>query len=543
MSHQYLIGLDFGTLSVRALLLDAQTGNELAISDFTYPHAVMDTALPSGKKLPPRYALQHPQDYLDGLRYTVKTVLTRAKVDASEVAGVCIDFTTCTVVPMTADGTPLCMLEGYENEPHAYVKLWKHHGAISYANEIQALAEARGEKWLSVCGGKISCEWLVPKIVEILREAPEIYDRATYFADAGDWLSFLLTGQRTMGVGFAGLKSFWNADNGFPANDFFVAIDPRLDGIMGTKVCTDVRASGGCVGTLSAEGARLIGLCEGTPLATPHVDAATPLPALGATDEREMALIVGTSGVAFTLSKENKTIPGICGCVKDLIVPGYYSYEAGQAGVGDIFSWFVHNCVPRAYEEDAAARGMNIHAYLREKASKLRVGEGHLLALDWFNGNRSILKDDELSGVILGLTLNTRPEEIYRALIEATAYGVRMITENFEAHGIPINRVCVAGGIAQKDPMMMQIYADVLQKELRIAGSSQSAARGCAIYASVAAGLFPDLPSAVAHLALPDNAHYAPIPENATAYNRLYEEYKCLHDYFGKGVNDVMKRL
>lgn len=543
MSHQYLIGLDFGTLSVRALLLDAQTGKEVAISDFTYPHAVMDTALPSGKKLPPRYALQHPQDYLDGLRITVKAVLEQGGVDPCEIAGLCIDFTTCTVVPMTADGTPLCMIEGYADEPHAYVKLWKHHGAIPYANEIWEIAKARDEKWLSVYGGKLSCEWMIPKVVEILREAPEIYEKAAYFADAGDWLSFLLTGEHTMGVGFAGLKTFWNAEDGFPSNDFFKAIDPRLDGIIGTKICTDVRMSGKSVGTLSAEGARLIGLCEGIPIAAPLVDAATPLPALAATKEGELALIVGTSGVAFAFSKEKKTIPGICGYVKDMILPGYYSYEAGQAGVGDVFSWFVHNCVPRAYEEEAAAKGMNIHAYLRKKASALRVGESRLIALDWFNGNRSILKDDELSGMILGLTLNTRPEEIYRALIEATAYGVRMIVENFEAHGIPIDRICVAGGIAQKDPMMMQIYADVLQKELRIAGSSQSAARGCAIYASVVAGLFSDLPSAVEHFALPDNAYYKPIPENVTAYDRLYEEYKRLHDYFGKGGNDVMKRL
>ena len=543
MNKKYLIGLDFGTLSVRALLMDAESGEEVAVSEFLYPHAVMDRTLPSGKKLPPRYALQHPQDYIDGLQVTVREVLATSQIDPQSVAGLCVDFTTCTVVPIDENGTPLCLLDGYADEPHAYVKLWKHHAALSYAEEITEKAMARGEDWLSVYGGRVSCEWLLPKIVEVLREAPEIYDATARFADAGDWISLLLTGEHTTGAGFAGLKAFWTADGGFPSNDFYTAIDPRLDGIVGTKICNDVRASGDRLGKLSAEGAKLIGLPEGTPLATPLVDGSTPLPALAATNEGEMTLIVGTSGVALVLAKEKKDIPGLCGYVKDSVIPGYYTFESGQAGVGDMFSWFVHQCVPRAYEEEAEACGMNIHAYLRKKASALRVGESRLIALDWFNGNRSVLKDDALSGMILGLTLKTRPEEIYRALIEASAFGVRMIMETFEAHGIKVDRICAAGGIAQKDPMMMQIYADVLQREVRVAGSAQSAARGSAIYAATAAGLFPDVPTAVAHYALPDRAHYHPIPENVSAYNRLYDEYVRLHDYFGRGCNDVMKRL
>ena len=542
-NRKYLIGLDFGTLSVRALLMDAASGEEIAVSEFVYPHAVMDHTLPSGKRLPLRYALQHPQDYIDGLQITVREVLEKSQIDPQDVAGLCVDFTTCTVVPINENGTPLCMLDGYADEPHAYVKLWKHHAALDYAEEINRKAEARGERWLSVYGGKVSCEWLLPKIVEVLREAPEIYDATARFAEAGDWISFLLTGEHTTGAGFAGLKALWTADGGFPSNDFYTAIDPRLDGIVGTKICNDVRASGSCVGRLSEEGARLIGLPKGTPLATPLVDGCTPLPALAATNEGEMTLIVGTSGVALVLAKEKRDIPGLCGYVKDSVIPDYYAYESGQASVGDTFSWFVHNCVPRAYEEEAAACGMNIHSYLRKKASVLRVGESRLVALDWFNGNRSVLKDDSLSGVLLGLTLKTRPEEIYRALIEASAFGVRMIVEMFESHGIKIDRICAAGGIAQKDPMMMQIYADILQKELRVAGSAQSAARGSAIYAAAASGLFSDMPSAVAHFALPDKAHYSPIAENVEAYNRLYDEYVRLHDYFGRGCNDVMKRI
>lgn len=540
---KYLIGLDFGTLSVRALLMDAETGAETAISEYVYPHAVMDQVLPSGKKLPARYALQHPQDYLDGLKQTIEEVLKKAGVAREAVQGLCIDFTSCTVVAMDEEGIPLCLKEGFSDEMHAYVKLWKHHGALEYADEINRLAEMRGERWLASYGGKISCEWMLPKVVETLREAPHVYDAAARFADAGDWLSFLLTGEHTTAASFAGLKTLWNAEYGFPSNDFFKAVDPRLDGIMGTKLCDAVCPSGNCVGRLTERGAELTGLCKDTPVGAPLVDGGSPMAALSVTEPGELALVIGTSNVDHVLTREPKEIPGVCGYVKGSVVPEYYTVEAGQAGVGDTFSWFVHNCIPRAYEEEAESLGMSIHAYLRQKASALRIGESRLLALDWFNGNRSVLKDEGLSGMIVGLTLHTKPEEIYRALIEATAFGTRMIVETFESHGVAVDRICVAGGIAQKDPMMMQIYADVTNKEMRVVDSAQAAARGSAIYAAVAAGLFEDVATAARHYALPEKAYYHPIPENVVAYQRLYEEYKILHDYFGRGGNDVMKRL
>ena len=539
---QYLLGIDFGTLSVRALLLDAETGAE-TVAEYVYPHGVMDRALPSGKALPPRYALQHPRDYLDGLRQTVGEVLSKVGAPPQAVAGICMDFTSCTVVPMTREGTPLCMLEKYENEPHAYVKLWKHHGAIPHAERITAIAKERGEAWLSSYGGTVSSEWLLPKIVEILDEAPDVYRDTAYFAEAGDWLSFLLTGKRTAGASFAGLKAFWNADYGFPSNDFFKAVDERLDGIVGDKICDTVLPTGSCVGTLTAEGAALIGLCEGIPLAAPIVDGMAPLPALSATEEKELTITVGTSSVHLVHAKEPKEIDGLCGYVKHAVVQGLYTFEAGQTGVGDMFSWFVHNCVPRAYEEAAEREGLSIHAYLRKKAAALEIGESGLIALDWFNGNRSVLKDEALSGLILGLTLNTKPEEIYRALIEATAFGTRAIVDRIEENEIVINGVCAAGGIAQKDPMMMQIYADVLNKSIRVVQTSQSAARGSAILASVAAGLFQNVSTAATHFASPESARYLPIPKNVAAYQSLYQEYIRLYNYFGNGGNDVMKKI
>ncbi len=535
MSNQYTIGIDFGTLSARAVLLCAETGEELAASEFVYPHGVMDTALPSGKRLPPRYALQHPQDYLDALKMTVGEVLRQGNIPASSVVGLCIDFTSCTVISMAADGTPLCMTEAYCDHPLAYAKLWKHHGAIPYAEEITAKARARGERWLPLCGGTVSSEWLLPKVAETLREAPELYRDTARFAEAGDWLSFLLTGEHTTSASFAGLKALWTAEDGFPSNDFFISVDPRLDGILGSKLCSDVRPAAASVGRLTDAGAALTGLAAGTVLAAPAIDGTPPVPALSSVKKGEMTMIVGTSSVDLLLAEAAKAVPGLCGCAKDAVIPDYYTYEAGQTGVGDMFAWFVQNCVPRAYEEEAEALGMNIHAYLRNKASALRIGESRLIALDWFNGNRSILKNEALTGLILGLTINTRPEEIYRALIEATAFGTRKIIERFEEYGLAVDCICAAGGIAQKDPMMMQIYADVTQREIRVVNAKQPAARGCAIYAAVAAGLFPNLDTAVRHFALPEAARYTPVPAHSAAYEPLYAEYSRLYAYFGKG--------
>ena len=535
MKRTYTIGIDYGTLSARALLLCVDTGEEVAVAEYVYPHGVMDRELPCGKKLPPRYALQHPQDYLDALSTTVREVLSGANVSAEDVAGLCIDFTSCTVISMTEDGTPLCFLEEYREEPLAYAKLWKHHGAIPYADEINEKARERGEKWLSAFGGTVSSEWLLPKTVETLREAPRLFDATARFSEAGDWLSFLLTGEHTTSASFAGFKALWTAESGFPSNDFFCAVDPRLDGIMGTKLCDVVRPAAASVGKLDARGARLTGLKEGTVLASPSVDAATPMAALNSIEEGELTLIVGTSNVDLLLSKEAMDIPGLCGYAKDSVVEGYYTYEAGQAGAGDMFSWFVHNCIPRAYEDEATAAGMNIHAYLRKKAAALRIGESGLVALDWFNGNRSILKNEALTGLIFGLTLKTRPEEIYRALIEATAFGTRRIMDRFDEYGVAIDRICAAGGIAKKDPMMMQIYADVTNKVIRVVESAQPAARGCALYAAVAAGLFSDIQAAAKNLALPEAARYVPIAENSKAYAPIYAEYVRLYDYFGKG--------
>ena len=539
---KYVIGIDYGTLSGRCVLVDVNSGDEIAESVLNYAHAVMDECLPNGDKLPSSYALQHPEDYLDVLKITVPDVLNKANVTADDVVGLGIDFTACTVLPMDENGTPLCMKDEYKDNKHAYVKLWKHHAAQGEADDINELAAKRGEKWLSIYGGKISCEWALPKILQVLREAPEIYENTFRFIEAADWLSLMLTGEETHSAPFAGYKGLWNAETGYPSNDFMVALDSRLDGIVGTKLSTNVLGMDKTAGKIDARGAQLTGLKVGTPVALPMIDAHAAMPALNITGDGDLMLILGTSACHILNSKDVKNVEGICGYVKDGVIPGLYTYEAGQAGVGDIFDWFVKNCVPASYTGEAKEKGISIHKLLREKASKLEVGESGLLALDWWNGNRSVLVNSNLTGMILGMTLGTKPEEIYRALIEATAYGLKVIVEQYEKSGIAIESICAAGGIAQKDEMMMQIYADVLDRDIRIAGSTQAGALGSAIYAAVAANIYTDVKTAAKKLSKSDVKLYKPIKENVMTYKMLYKEYKILHYYFGK-ENMVMERM
>ncbi|MBQ8213454.1 MAG: ribulokinase, partial [Clostridia bacterium] len=397
--------------------------------------------------------------------------------------------------------------------------------------------------WLPIYGGKISSEWALPKLLQVLREAPEVYENTDRFIEAADWLSLMLTDTETHSAAFAGYKGLWNAECGYPNDAFMTALDEGLHGVVGTKLSEKVLGMDQIAGHLSVRGASLTGLPVGIPVALPMIDAHAAMPALNITGDGDLMMIVGTSTCHILNSTQGKNVEGICGYVKDGVIPGFYTYEAGQAAVGDIFDWFVKNCVPASYTEEAKEKGINLHKLLRKKASKLKVGESRLLALDWLNGNRSILVNANLTGLILGLTLQTKPEEIYRALIEATAYGTRVIVEQYEQNGIAIKSICAAGGIAQKDEMMMQIYADVLNRELRIAGSTQAGALGSAIYASVAAGIYPDVKSAAEKMSQPDLKVYKPDQQNHKIYSKLYAEYKKLHDYFGKGGNDVMLNL
>ncbi len=544
---KYSIGVDYGTLSGRALIVNVETGEELASSVYEYPHSVMSETLPCGKKLGFDWALQHPQDYLDVLYNTIPDVLRQSGISADDVVGIGLDFTACTILPAKKDGTPLCFLPEYKSEPHAYVKLWKHHAAQAQANKLNEIAEERNEAWLKNYGGKISSEWAIPKIWQVLEEAPEIYDAADTFIEAADWVVWQLCGKENRNSCCAGYKEMWNKKTGYPSNDFFKALDPRLENVVDEKLSRDISPMGSKAGGLTAEMAEKLGLKEGTAIAQAIIDAHVFVPAVGIAEAGKMLAIMGTSTCHMLLGNEEKQVKGICGVVEDGILPGFFGYEAGQSCVGDHFAWFIDNCLPASYYEEAKAKGMNIHKFLREKAEKYKPGESGLVALDWWNGNRSCLVDVDLTGMILGMTLLTKPEEIYRALIEATAYGTRMIIETFREYGVEVNEFYAAGGIAKKDPMTMQIYADVIGLPVKIAGSDQGGALGSAIFGAVAAGKanggYDDVFEAASKLGKVMDIVYLPKKENAEIYDKLFAEYKILHDYFGKGANDVMKRL
>ena len=435
----------------------------------------------------------------------------------------------------------------YEHNPHAYVKLWKHHAAQDEANKLNEIASSMGEKWLDNYGGKVSSEWAIPKIWQILDEAPEIYDAADKFIEAADWIVWQLCGNETRNSCTAGYKALWNKNTGYPSKDFFKALDPRLENVVEDKLSYDIVPLGSKAGEITEAAAKLTGLKVGTAVAVGNVDAHVCVPAVGIDGPGKVLAIMGTSTCHMLMGEEEMQVPGMCGVVADGIMPGFYGYEAGQSCVGDHFAWFIDNCLPKEYYDAAEKAGMNIHKYLRSKAEAQKPGESGLLALDWWNGNRSVLVDVDLTGMLIGMTLTTKPEEIYRALIEATAYGTREIIENYRRNGVPVEEFYASGGISQKDPMTMQIYADVLKMPVKIAGSMQGPALGSAIFGAVAAGAdkggYDSVFDAARAMGSIRNVVYNPIKENSDIYDKLFAEYQILHDYFGRGANDVMKRL
>jgi L-ribulokinase len=548
MGKKYAIGIDYGTQSGRAVLVDLADGTEVADHVTPYPHGVIDEKLPgSGVRLEPDWALQHPDDYIEVLRRSVPAVLEMSGVDPDDVIGIGIDFTACTMLPVDAQGTPLCMLPQHRDNPHSWVKLWKHHAAQDEANKINRIAEARGEKWLKRYGGKISSEWMIAKVWQILDEAPEIYDAADQFLEATDWVIAQLSGNILRNSCTAGYKAIWHKQEGYPSREYFKALDPRLENLTETKLRGEIVPLGTRAGGLTPEMAKITGLKEGTAVAVGNVDAHAAVPGVGVTEPGKLVMAMGTSICHMLLGTEEREVEGMCGVVEDGIIPGYFGYEAGQSAVGDIFEWYVEEAVPAYVKEAAEREGVSVHEWLEARAAKLKPGESGLVALDWWNGNRSVLVDADLTGVIVGCTLLTKPEEIYRALLEATAYGTRKIVEAFDSNGVEVKELYACGGLPQKNRLLMQIYADVTNREIKVAASRQTPAIGAAMFAAVAAGSaaggYDSIVEAAKKMARVREESFKPIPENAAIYDRLYKEYTALHDYFGRGGNDVMKRL
>ncbi|MFM7145776.1 MAG: ribulokinase, partial [Actinomycetales bacterium] len=497
--------------------------------------------LPSWRPLWPAWALQDPDDWRAVLRNAVPAALASSGVDPSQVVGIATDFTACTVLPVTSDGTPLCERPGFADRPHAWPKLWKHHAAQGQADRINQLARERDEPWLARYGGAISAEWQFAKALQLLQEDPQAYQATDLWVEAADWIVWQLCGSLVRNPCTAGYKGIYQ-DGQYPCEEFLGELHPDFAQFARTRLAGPMGDLGSMAGQLTPEAARWTGLPVGTPVAVGNVDAHVTAAAADAVRPGRLVAIMGTSTCHVVNGDQLVQVPGMCGVVDGGIVAGLWGYEAGQSGVGDIFGWFVEGFVPEEIHAAAAAQNVSVHEFLGRESDRIPVGGHGLIALDWLSGNRSVLVDHDLSGLILGLTLSTTPQDIYRALVESTAFGTRMIVETFQQAGVPVEEFVAAGGLT-RNGWLMQVYADVLGMPIRCVASGQGPALGSAIHAAVAAGCYPNVAEAAAAMGRIEAGSFTPDSQRHDAYTRLYVEYVRLHDWFGRGGNEVMRRL
>lgn len=533
----YSMGVDFGTASARFIILDLKTGVELASTSVDYSHGVIDTVLySSGAKLPPDWALQDPMDYMQVLEIGIPAVLSQAGIAPEDVVGLGIDFTSCTVLPTTAEGAALCTVDTWRDHPHAWPKLWKHHAAQPWADRLTDVAKARNADFLLRYGGRISSEWYYPKLMQVFSEDRAVYDAMQWFVEATDWVVWQLTGHLKRNTCTAGYKALWSPDSGLPPNDFFEEVLPGF-GDPHAKLGTSFYPLGTTAGCLLPEFADRWGLSHHVAVAVGNVDAHVSLPGVGVSQPGALVMVIGTSICHLTVSETEVLVPGMTGVVRDGILPGWYGYEAGQAAVGDMYAWFISNMVPSGYYEAAQAAGYTVFEYLEQLAANLRPGQTGMIALDWWNGNRSILGDADLTGVWVGWHLNARPEELYRSLLESTAFGTRIIVEAFANQGVPLREIVACGGIAHKSPLLMQLYADICHLPVTVHVSDEIPARGAALFGAVAAGSvrggYDSIEEASVALSSPVLHIYEPRVEHSAQYDAVYRVYRELYQLFG----------
>lgn len=541
---RFSIGLDFGSESVRVVVVDIRTGQFAGQAVEPYPHGVIDRTLPTnGENLPADYALQHPRDWLDAASRACRTALVQSGAASNGIIGVGVAFTSCTMLPTLSDGTPLCLLDRFKNTPLAWPRLWKHHGAKAETDRINRIARERDERWLARYGGTIGLEWFFPKILETLNHAPGVYDATEIWIEAGDWLVWqLISGpfphcraeSIVRSTCQAGYKAMWNPRTGYPSSDYFKALHPALENVVETRLPGASRSPGRTSGVLTAASAKLLGLRQGIPVSTAIIDAHAGVAGAGVASPSTMVMVIGTSSCHMMNSRIEAMVPGIAGVVEDGILPGYFGYETGQASVGDAFAWL------------ARLFGLS-HDELNRRAAALPPGSGGVMAIDWLNGCRTPLMDGRLSGAFLGLTLGTKPEQMYRALMEATAFGLRWICDTLRDAGVPVRRFVAGGGLPAKSPFLMQIYSDVLDARIKPAASDQAVALGAAILGCLAAGQeasgYASISQAI-HAMAPerDDLMYRPDLQARKAYDKLYEIYRSLVQDPGS-VTSSMRRL
>ena len=529
----YAIGVDFGTESARSLLLDLQTGEQLGTSVVRYPHGVIDRTLPeTGEQLPPDWALQDPDDWVHALETGIANAVRETEIRGETVAGIGVDFTSCTVLPVASDGTPMCKLERWRAHRHAWPKLWKHHAAQPVADRLNEVALERHEEFIERYGGRISSEWYFPKLIELWLEHRELYDATYGYIEATDWIVWHMTGVERRQRTTAGYKALWSPNTGLPPVGFFQAAYPGFDQ-PGAKLGNSFVALGERAGALRPGLADKVGLPSSTPVAVGNVDSFVSLPGAGVAEAGTFVSVVGTSICDMVVHPEEIRLPGITGVVWEGILPGVYGYEAGQVAVGDMLAWFVQQLAPPG----------STHASLERGAAGLRPGETGLVALDWWNGNRTVLADADLTGVLCGLTLHSSPVEIYRALLESIAFGNRRIVENFTQYGLELTNIVACGGVAIASPLLMQLFADISGLEVHVPDSTEVPARGAALFGAVAGEAFPDIRSAISATRPRTATTYAPDRDAKLVYDRVYAIYAGLHDLLGRSHVELLHDL
>jgi L-ribulokinase len=525
-SNRVALGLDFGTESVRAVLVDTR-GNELGTAVSNYSHGQITHTLPgSDVPLPPLYALQDPQDWLDSAAKAVRAVVRRSGVDPSWLVGIGVDFTSCTMLPCLATGLPLCQLPQWQSVPLAWPKLWKHHAAQPQTDRINALARQRQEAFLDTYGGIIGLEWFFPKVLETLENAPKVYAATEVWLEAGDWFVWQLVGgaadELPRSTCQAGYKGMWHAERGYPSREFLGGLHPKLADVVEQKMPGRLLAPGQSAGGLQAAVAKRWGVPSGIPVSAAIIDAHAGVPGAGAADPGTLVMVMGTSSCHMLNASQERSVPGVAGIVKDGILPGYYGYETGQAAVGDAFSWL------------GRLTGQTDLGRLSEAAAQVPAGAEGVVCLDWLHGCRTPLMDGSLRGAFTGLALHHGPPHLYRSLLEASACGVRWIVDLLQEHQVPVERVIATGGLPHRHPLVVQVYADVLGMPVMVHPSQQGPALGAALLGALAGGAFQTPQAAIRAMATPKRGQattYRPRSANRKVYDQLYTRYRQLADF------------
>ena len=525
-ASQVVLGLDFGTESVRALLVDV-SGNELGSAVVPFAHGQIVDRLPNcDRSLPPAYALQHPSDWIEAAAKATVLAIRSAKIEANAIVGIGVDFTSCTMLPTKVDGTPLCLLSDFADEPLAWPKLWKHHGAQKQTDRINEVARARNESFLNRYGGAIGLEWFFPKMLETLECAPKVYQAADVWLEAGDWFVWQLVGGRAISLPRstcqAGYKGMWNATDGYPSEAYLKAVNPKFASVVKDKMPGQLIPPGKTAGGLVPAMAKRFGLREGTPVSAAIIDAHAGVPGAGASAPGTLVMVMGTSSCHMLNSTKERNVPGVAGVVKDGILPGFYGYETGQAAVGDAFDWL-----------RKMTGAVNLKQ-LSAEAAGIAPGSDGVLCVDWFNGCRTPLMDGKLRGAFAGLALHHRPAHLYRSLLEASALGLRWIIELLREGGVPVNKFIATGGLPHHNPLVVQVYADVLGESIMVHPSKHGPALGAAILGALASGVFSSPAAAIRAMSVPKPGTaelYKPNRKSRKVYNNLYADYRKLGDH------------